>query len=901
MPRPFRLIPVIVILLPLAVWLSCSRKDNPGSSKATHQNPDVLLVSFDTTRADHLGPYGYKYAFTPTLDDLARKSVKFNRAFSPIPLTCPSHTTILTGLYPFYHGVRDNSHFVASDDLNTLPEAFKAHGYQTAAMVSAFVLDSRFGLAQGFDTYDDAVGDDDPFAPFNVPERTGGLTTDRAIKWLESAEKNQPFFMWVHFYDPHAPYRAPDNFTRYSGLPYDVEIAYADSQLGRLLDYVDQHRTNPERPLLMVFVADHGEALGENGELTHAYFAYDSTLHVPLIIKLPDGTHGGMEIDTNVSLVDLMPTILDLAGLPVPKTGDIHGRSLVPLLDAKQTPSDFADRAIAFECLSPHYAHGWAPLEGIRVGDQKLIVSPKPELYDFSENPREDYEIANLYDKKPELVAKLMREYRDLFDGRLSRPPQTLTPQAPDPETVEKLRALGYVAAQPSEPADPATGKDLKDMLGFFLRTNEASARISGSQFDAAVDLLIKLVDEEPKDARALWLLAQLGTQREHLGERVLPILEKAITEGRFDPNTLPQMLVNCGRIYLMKSDYEKSLKLFGDAAKMKEDYPAPHSWLGATYLRLNRFEDAITALNRAAEIYGPKAEAPWINLGLALVLGNHVDEGVAQWSKVLEKHKPPPGVWWIEQACALDPAIAPTVARKLKPLLQDTSHPQAIRTLFSLLYIACLGHLNENAPALALLEELKPFFGADDINLLLREAGLNRALQRDDAAHRLLERAYELKPEGPTVVLSLASLLEQLNEIDRAVEILSAYYDSHSQDPAALNNLAWMLAQQGKDLDRALKLAKRARDRQPGNPSAVNTLGWVYHLRGDREMAAGLLKQATVMAPEKAIYQYHLGMAYNEAGAKEQARQAFTKAVELAPTPRPAWYEDAVKLAAEE
>lgn len=878
---------------------SCSRKDAPQKPARSAVGPNVLLITFDTTRADHLGPYGYAHAFTPTLDALAKVSVKFNRAFSSAPITLPSHTTIMTGLYPFYHGARDNSHFVANAKLNTLAEVFKANGYQTAAVVAAFVLDSRFGLDQGFDSYDDKVRSRSEFATFAVPERNAAAVSDAAISWIKSADKDRPFFLWVHYYDPHAAYHAPDTFTRYNGGPYDVEIAYADSELGRLLKELKQ-TTGDKKQTIIAFAADHGEALGQYGEKTHAYFTYDSTLHIPLMIQLPNSSHAGEEIDTPVGLVDIFPTLLDLCGLPVPGPGDIHGRSLVPLIRSPEPPADLVERPIAFESYEPHYSHGWAPIRGIRLGEKKYMDSPKPELYLLAENPRE-VPSANRFDDMPDLAAEMIREYNDLFDGALSSPSQAQEPKAPPPEVMEQLLALGYVGAAVPEALAEGEGKDLKDMLPAFRSIMSAMSMISNGEVSNSAKQLVALLKQEPENPRVLWLLAELAATTPSVADIALPVLEEALREKHATPSMIPQLLVNLGRIHVGQDETQRALDYFTEATKANPNYAAAFWWVGLMNLRFDHPKAAVQALSRAAELFGPNVDYPRIALGWVLFMDQQPDKGAEQWSAVLDKNPEPSAIWRLERSCPFDAVLAGRAEPLLRRYVGDESIPPRVRAALAVIHTTALAVLGRSQDALAAMESAQVGIPKENPILMLKLAEWHLALGSTEKARQLLVRAHEIDPDQGKVVSALAGLLEREAKTDEALELLTTYHDAHPNDAEGINNLAWMLAQQGKDLDLALKLAKRAVDRPPTNAPACDTLGWVYRVRGDREMAVIMFQKATRLEPDGPTYHYHLGLAYREIGRPKDARSAFARAVELSPDPHPGWYDEAVRAASPE
>ncbi|MHB8056035.1 MAG: sulfatase, partial [Candidatus Aminicenantales bacterium] len=322
----------------LAILFSVLSLLGPGLQGAPSASgpvrPNILLVTIDTLRADHLGCYGWKTAQTPAIDALAARGVLFTRAFAHNPSTLPSHTNILLGLTPNAHGVHENSNFIVRDEFLTLAEWLKTQGYATGAFIGAFPLDSRFGLGQGFDVYDDNYGSQDPMDLAFV-ERKGDVVVGRAVEWLR--HQSGPWFAWVHLFDPHQPYAPPEPFkSRYPGDPYDGEIAFADSALEKLFDFLKEQKLADKTAV--VLTADHGESLGEHGESTHGYFAYNATLHVPLILAVPGllPSRSG----ENVCHIDIFPTVCEIVGKKAP--AGLQGRSLFP--PAEGTKS--ADRPI---------------------------------------------------------------------------------------------------------------------------------------------------------------------------------------------------------------------------------------------------------------------------------------------------------------------------------------------------------------------------------------------------------------------------------------------------------------------------------------------------------------------------------------------------------------------------
>jgi choline-sulfatase len=461
-----------------------SRAENPAS------RPDVLLVTIDTLRADRLGCYGHAAALTPTLDALAARGVRFETAVAHVPLTGPSHASILTGRTPLGHGLRDNGGYVLPRELGTAAEDFRRSGYRTAAFVSGFPLDRRFGMDRGFETYDDHLprGNDRRRTPY--VERFGDATTDATLRWLKAATgpAPQPYFLWIHYYDPHAPYEPPGDLAdRFRGSPYDGEIAFVDRQIARLFAALEDRRSL-SRTLVLV-TADHGESLGEHGEGTHGLFLYDTTLRIPWMMAGP-GIPAGRVSRTVARGIDTLPTLLEYAGLPLRK--DIEGRSLRPAAEGREMP----DLPTYAETLYPEREYGWAPLFAWRTARYKYIDAPKPELYDLVADAHESTN--TLAEQGPKA-----NELRRMLAAARERPVPTATADV-DPETAERLAALGYVgggaaaAAESASPSAPGAAKrDPKDGAPLLRKLNHGISA-ARSEPEQAIRELTEVLAQDP-------------------------------------------------------------------------------------------------------------------------------------------------------------------------------------------------------------------------------------------------------------------------------------------------------------------------------------------------------------------------------------------------------------------
>src|SRR6059036_3245962 len=401
----------------------------------TPSAPDIYLVTIDTLRADHVHCYGYEPVQTPALDALAKDGIRFAQAFTPSPITNTSHTTILTGLLPSSHGVTDFAVPLAAVH-PTWAELLKQKGYHTAAFIGAVILDSKSlapGLDRGFDFYDNFPEHPLTKSRFGRVERRGMDVVQHAEKWV-NAHPAGPHFVWVHLYDPHDPYEPPPPYSEtYKDRPYDGEIAYADSAVGHFLAYLKKQGWY--EGALIVVVGDHGEGLGEHHQDTHGIFLYDSTTHVPLIVKLPEEREAGREVEAQVRTTDIMPTILSLLGASGPASLD--GDSLEPFL----ARTGAALRTVSGETEYP-LRFGWAPLRSIRKEGFKFIEAPKPELYDLRADPGE---LRNHYEPWDGTVQKLRRVLAEL--SAKSPAPGKSSPGAVSLSTIDELHALGYLGS----------------------------------------------------------------------------------------------------------------------------------------------------------------------------------------------------------------------------------------------------------------------------------------------------------------------------------------------------------------------------------------------------------------------------------------------------------------------
>jgi choline-sulfatase len=468
--------------------------------------PNVILITIDTVRADHLGCYGAKDIKTPTLDALAHDGIVFERAISQVPLTWPSHAAILTGLYPFQNGVQDFTGQPLDPRFRSVAQAFQKNGYATGAVVSAFVLDRSWGLARGFTFYDDA------FAPeaftnrdLGLVDRRAGESVTRAIAWLNKNSR-RPFFFWLHLYDPHSPYDPPEPYrTQYRGHPYDGEIAYADHELGRLITWLKQNQLYGKS--MIAFLSDHGESLGEHGEQEHGFFVYNATVHIPLIVKPPSGQ--GFQpgrVSRAVETTAVAPTLFKLSGIKdeIEKQFQSH-----PLLGSGTPEKDEAYT----ETFYPFSSFGWSPLHGLETSRYHYIDAPEPELYDLAADPDEKN---NLVAQQAATAAVLKDKLQALLRNRPFTPATDESSKL-SPDAADKLRALGYVAYRSPVSAEAlAAGlPDPKTKLWEFNSILQAGDAFQSEDFSRGEQLLYKVREKDPQVQAVPYMLGEAALRQQ--------------------------------------------------------------------------------------------------------------------------------------------------------------------------------------------------------------------------------------------------------------------------------------------------------------------------------------------------------------------------------------------------
>jgi arylsulfatase A-like enzyme/Flp pilus assembly protein TadD len=692
-----------------------------GAGCSEPRPADVLLVTLDTLRADRLGSYGYAAGSTPHLDALAARGLRFVRAATVVPLTLPAHSSLMTGTFPAHHGVRDNGGFYLGEEARTLAEVLAEAGYRTGGFVGAFVLDSRWGIAQGFDEF----FDDFDLAKYegapgmDAIQRPGSAVVERALRWLAPEEDDgRPFFAWVHLYDPHTPYEAPKPFrsrfppTR-SGA-YDAEIAAADAQVGRLVGALAAAGRLDDT--LVVVLSDHGEMLGEHDELTHGFFVYEAAVRIPLLIAGPGIP--AANIDEQVRIVDVMPTVLARLGIEAP--AGVQGVDLWPLVRG----ASLGLPALA-ESWFPRYHYGWSELRAIRHGPYKLIRAPRPELYDLDRDPRE---LDNLAEREPERAADLERTLARFERAVTSEAAVRRGPEATDPETAERLRALGYLGSSASRrhlDNDRPRG-DPKDKIGLYNLLKEATSASALGNLDEAVDRARRALAEDPEIVEAHLLLGNFHRKA-----------------GRLD----------------------EAAAAYRDALALDPENDEALYSLALAYKEEGRLADALAGLERAAALDPKNGRVIWQVADVHMREGR-LAEAEKELLRALELDLDRPRFLAKLGECLLEMGRPAEAERRLADALAENAELEGAHFHLGLAREE-LGRTEDAVAAYrqALAVSAEAYRASFNLAKLLSRQG------RLDEAVRLFEQTVEIRPDFGTGHLYLAKALLDAGDLNRAEE----------------------------------------------------------------------------------------------------------------------------------
>ncbi len=719
---------------------------------------NVILITVDTLRADKIGCYGSPRVKTPAMDAFAAAGVRYEKCIAQTPLTLPSHTTIMTGTLPIHHGVRDNGGFVVPDELVTMAEAFKARGYDTAAFVAAYVLDSKWGLGQGFDEYYDNF-DLSRFEKISLGEvqRPANEVIDQAIGWLDR-KKDGKFFAWIHLYDPHTPYAPPEPYlSEYPISPYYGEIAFTDSQISRLSDYLERNGLRDR--LFLVLTSDHGESLGEHQEGTHGFFIYQAAIHVPLIFVTPFPELRGVTAAGTVELTDIMPTVCEMAGLPVPSA--VQGRSLVPTFFR---PGEAGQRLAYSESYYPRYHYGWSELKGFQDGRFKLIIAPVPELYDLERDPGEERNLVylekavfeDLSARAEALMAEAGQNALEVDLGKV------------DEETREKLAALGYVGSfTDSSKLRGRKLADPKDKIGVFNELTRAREAGMSGDHDEAVRTIRAIIADDPTIADAHFALGNVLYQARRFKEAAEAF--KSSLDLKPDDSFAVINVANC---YQAMGRFDEGERYVLDHIASGFEDAQLYFLLGNLKVRQNMPDKAIPYFEKTLDVNPRSASA---HNGLAAVyLNREADGDLAR----AEEH--------LSAAAAINPTLLSlryntAQLREKQDRLAEAADlylreledsPKSYKALFNLSRVyRLMGREDDELAALERTIEAEPDFPLSYFYLarirLRRGGGYEEAVA-------LVQKGIELKPvpaELPLGYFLLADLYNRLGDSARSLE----------------------------------------------------------------------------------------------------------------------------------
>jgi arylsulfatase A-like enzyme/Tfp pilus assembly protein PilF len=625
---------------------------------------NLVVITLDTTRADRLGAYGYPNAGTPNLDALAADGVLFDHASTAAPITLPAHSSLFTGRFPPQHGVRDNGGYFLSDKEQTLAATLKARGYATGGFIAAYVLDSKWGIAQGFDTYFDDF-DLSKYKVFSMGaiQRPGNEVVDHALPWIDQ-HRGKPFFAWVHLYDAHAPYSPPEPFkSRYAGDPYQGEISFADAQVGRVVQFL-RDRDLFERTVIVV-VGDHGESLNDHGEEGHGFFVYESVVHVPMVVRAPYSAMKNRHVTDSVRSIDVMPTALELLGVPAPAGAAIDGVSVTALMTGSRP--DMGLEAYA-EAVYPLHHFGWSDLRALRQGRYKLIAAPRPELYDLQDDPTE---ATNLFTARKALGDRMLGRLAEMETHFKTSAQAKSQAVEIDPDAKARLAALGYVGSfVASVGADGSrTGlADPKDKVHLFNKITQArDLGKNENELAAAMTMLEEVLKEDPKVIDAWFTLGNMagrrGRQEEAIGhfKRALalkPDDEEAVINmahayrkmGRdddalvgfrrfleLDPRNA-QVHYEIAQIMIDRAEYATAATELQAALAVEPKMAAARNALGVVALNEGNLPSAETQIRQALEMK-PDVRLAHFNLALLAEKRNDPAAAQAEYARELALH----------------------------------------------------------------------------------------------------------------------------------------------------------------------------------------------------------------------------------------------------------------------
>ena len=801
-----------------------------------------LLITLDTTRADHLEPYGADVE-TPHLRSLAERGGFFEHAWAVGPVTLPTHSSLFTGLLPHEHGVRNNGIHYLEEAHETLAEILRRKGFRTAAFVSAAVLDHRYGLHQGFEFYDDDLSAGGARRQRLNAERPAGATVDAALTWLSNLGGEERFFLWVHLFDPHAAYTPPEPWaSSHRDQPYQGEIAYLDAEIGRLLG---APQLSSGRTLVMA-VADHGESLGEHGESTHAMLTYEGTLRIPWLVHLP-GSPPGQRWRAPVSQVDLLPTVLELLGI-AEETPPNSGASQAAVI---RGGSSEEERTLYAETLVPFYTYGWSSLRTVRRGEWKYIEAPEPELYNLSEDPAE---LENLVQRHQEKAQELARALADVA-GALELESSAATLEV-DRETAARLRSLGYVASGTAPVRDQRP--DPKRVIELHEAVETAQQFFFEHNFSAASQELAKVLRRDPENLVALSTLARVRAA-EGSFDAAVRLMERALS---LDPKNL-DLLVTLGLVEDSRGNLEVALGAFEAALALDPLWLDARQQAVLVLARMGRTEEAVERITtlledephnvRAGIAYAELVELPAGDLEAAegrlrsslerepyladgwRVLGRVLEAG-GRWKEAVEAYQqgisvqPQEGILHARLGTLLTRLGHPSAAIHLEKALASMRKPPAsVHHSLASLAIGRRDWVEVETQARRALELDPGLSGSwNHLAVALEEQG------RMDEALATYARALEADVENWQAEFNRGLLLRRLERFGEAAAAFQRVLAARPDHGGSNFELGVLYAGPLGDLGRGLEHLKAVLAAEPGSPRAAQARKILQQLGAD-------------------------------------------------------------------
>lgn len=782
---------LFIVIISLAIgfvwWLkfACNKK-----------YPNVLLVSIDTCRADHLSCYGFSKNTTPNIDAIAKEGIVFTNASSPVPLTLPAHCSVMTGTVPAYHGVRDNMEYQLAESEITLAEMLAEEGYKTAGVIAAYVLDSKFGLAQGFDFYDDTFQQQHSYLQIN--ERRGDEVTRVAGKWLEE-NRDERFFLFAHYFDPHSDYRPPEPYaSRFADDLYAGEIAYADKCIGDLIDKLKELGLY-ESTLIVIF-GDHGEGLGEHRENEHSFFIYQSTINVPIVIKPPEAINNIM-VDDHIGLIDIAPTILSYAGIDKPE--HMHGADISCYLNSSDATS--TTRFFYCESLYPT-KYGCNPLYGLINERWKYIWTAEPELYNLKDDPGE---LNNIISVQPIRAQQMSNRLRDILATQGREVKNTNTMKL-DEQSKSRLESLGYVGGKVDETMDIDINKpDAKSFIDYHRLSREYTVAVDSKEYEKAKQVCNKMLSQYPDVTETYYLLGNAAFEQGKMSEAA-ENFKKFLETHPNDADAIYRMGISLARL----NDHQQAIKYFNDALKLNGDDYMIHGNLALSLNQVGQYDKAVEHYSEVLRLHPGDADAH-SNMGISLALGGKYLQAIEQYEKAL-KFRPD------------DAVIHENLG---KALIQASRVEEGLK------------HWAESLR----INPAQPILYDNMANAYIRLGKVNEAIN-------CWETLLKFQPDNYRLHYNLGLLNYSLSNIDKAVFHWEHAIDLGPDYREALNSLAWLFATEKnvKDADRvrAVDLANRAcaisKYILAGD---MDTLAAAYASIGDFENAVSTARKAKILA----------------------------------------------------